>query len=588
MSADPPWDITELGRQGGESFSADYLPGSGVVRISGPGIAAEEFPVDADQWQQQAARELAVRGYGARWTRWEAGPDGTQVMSTARTRFPDTDQPRPVETAPETETDWEAGAAHYSAAAAERPESAPAERPESAPLPQVEYGRVRVYPQYIFPVYQSGPGGIGVDQQITVTDWDKQGRTWAEAEARRQVTDALGAPADDAPGGPWWMGRPEKDAFRWQPVKGTPRTAKPNDGHPEPQPWQPWRASETAAETGTDPVSDDVGPYPEGGTEDEQAAWRSRKLAFEAGAQIDREHERAAAAGTPYVEAAHQVQAGDRVLDTENGELATVTGTSDYGTVAIKYDGNVSPDSRVLRPNATPEALQMVPRDSTYASLEDRRPPAEQAERYAERKQHHLERRGDGKRAKNGYPAHAKGCRVCADIDAGGDGAGRRMASVRVAPPAKTGPGTGPAAETDDYPVRFTFTGGRGTGGEAGEIRHWAFEASLDALRDHVGAWTIPDDGTGVLDTDALIASIGGYIAGVAAQLAGLADRLGGGQTPIAAVVGEVLDDFAASLTVMAGEAGEAYRLWTENDDNAHDLRRARGEIPRADLFNVA
>lgn len=123
---------------------------------------------------------------------------------------------------------------------------------------------------------------------------------------------------------------------------------------------------------------------------------------------------------------------------------------------------------------------------------------------------------------------------------------------------------------------------------DAQSVTHPAWEAALSALHDSVATYEIPDDGTGVLDVDAFIASIGGYVNGLAGVLAAIADRLGGGQTPIAPVVAEVLADFAGALQVMSGEAGEVYQQWVDNEDNAHDLRRARGEIPGANLFNVS
>lgn len=691
MSTDG-WDTTDLGKQGGETFSADYDPARGVVRLSGTGIEPEEFPVDAGQWEQQAARELAARGYGNRWNQWEPGQDGTRVMSTARTHFPDADynHPRPQDrpsTAGGTDDGWERGAASYSASAAAAPDAPP---PAYQP-PQ--YGRVRVYPTYTFPVFQSGAGGIGLDQEIVVTDFDKKGRQWAEQEARRQVSEALGAPpnTDDTPGGAWWMGQPKKDQFRWQPLKGTPRDARPNDGLPETPPWTPWRASETGdgptarqAEimktamtghdgqvpdglagrdaminagmldeqgrvtaagqeqtreyvrnapgyqpdrryegvlgsvdaytppdgtgTGTDPDPRRVGElvdeaFPPNSDEVEAAmraggtgpayAETDPDMRFGADgewippAEYDRRVDAAAAAGTPFVLRGQDVQEGDRVLDTGNGELGTVREGSDRG-VRVEYDRELTPGHpgskgvHMLGSALEGGSLQQVPRDATYASLEDRRPPAEQAERYAERRAHYDEQHGPGKRGKKGWTAHKRGCRVCSDIDDGGDGTGRRLQSV---PPVETGPApaeTGPGTGRTE-PRRYAWAGD----GDGSEIRHWRWDAAHDALNDQVGGWTIPDDGTGVLDTDAFIASISGYVAGLAGVLAQLGEDFGSGETPIAPVVGETLADFAASLAVMADEAAAVHERWQSNEDNAHDLRRAHGEIPGAHLFNV-
>jgi hypothetical protein len=498
MSADDGWDTTELGRQGGEAYDVRFDRATGTVTVTGAGGEPESFEVDAGgDWRGQAARELAARGYGARWTRWDDTDDGA-VLSVARTSAE----------AP-ADDDWERGAASYSAAAAEAPE------PPPRPAPR-ELGRVRVYPTYTFPVYQSGPGGIGLDQTITITDWDKQGRQWAEAEARRQVTEALGEPSDDAVGGAWWMGRGSKDAFRWQPEKGTPRSAKPFDGMPEPPPWEPERpepAAETAAETGPE-VAETVAETGPAGGETEPA----------------------------------------------------VPGSSAW--------------------YAEQEAKGRTP-----AEIEESLPPDVQAQRYADRKDHHETWRGTGKRARNGYPAHRKGCRVCQDIDAGGDGVGRRMHVVAPAPAAPPvvfvapaeAPAPAPSSPRGEAgPVRFTFAGD-----EATEVRHWRWEGALDALQDQVGGWEIPPDGSGVLDTDSFIASIGGYVQGLAGVLGQLGEQFGSGETPIAPVVGETLADFAAALGVMSAEAAEVHQRWTENDDNAHDLRRARGEIPGAHLFNV-
>lgn len=120
-----------------------------------------------------------------------------------------------------------------------------------------------------------------------------------------------------------------------------------------------------------------------------------------------------------------------------------------------------------------------------------------------------------------------------------------------------------------------------------GEHLHPTWEAAAAALTDSVQGWEIPDDGTGVLDTDAFIASIGGYMNALAAVLDDRAEYLGGGDTPVATSVGEQLVEFANSLRLMAGDADAVYEEWRNNDQNAHDLARAEGEVPRADLFNV-
>lgn len=123
------------------------------------------------------------------------------------------------------------------------------------------------------------------------------------------------------------------------------------------------------------------------------------------------------------------------------------------------------------------------------------------------------------------------------------------------------------------------------TEADATEVRHPAFEASLEALHDNIGNYEIPDDGTGVLDVDNLIGSLGGFMNGVADVLSGLGTNLSEG--PTHAVVVEALADFARSIHAMGGDAGEVYEAWRTNEDNAHDLRRAEGEIAQAHKFNV-
>jgi hypothetical protein len=447
-----------------------------------------------------------------------------------------------------------------------------------------QYGRVRVFPQYTFPVHQPGPGGAGLNQTITVVDWHKQGAGWAEAEARRQVGAALGGPPnEDGPaGGAWWMGQGSRDNYRWQPLKGTPRGALPVN--PDEQPaWQPEpretavSPGETGPETGpspADPAAGEtrVGPGGETITPEERA-----QLVAEA-----------AAAGVPFVLTPGDAVVGDRVRDNgRGGELATVV-EADDGRVVLDYGRELTPGvPGSQRSNMGADVLlsgsvQRIPLDATRASLEELYSPAQQAERYQARRAHHEEQRGTGRRARNGYRKHKANCPTCTDIDAGGDGTGRPLRVVE----------TPPAADGSSAGRRFTYAGGVGgassAAGDVGAIRHSAWEAAMDALRDHAGAWTIPDDGSGVLDTDAYLASIGGYVGALGGVLEQLAERLGGGQTPIAPVVGEALGDFAVALGVMSEEAEVVYRQWTENEDNAHDLRRARGEIPGAELFNVA
>lgn len=123
------------------------------------------------------------------------------------------------------------------------------------------------------------------------------------------------------------------------------------------------------------------------------------------------------------------------------------------------------------------------------------------------------------------------------------------------------------------------------TTADATEVRHPAFEAALSALQDNIGGYTIPDDGTGVLDVDALIASIGGFMHGAAGVLTQLAEYLAEG--PTNQVVVDQLNEFSGAIHAMGGDAGEVYEAWRNNEDNAHDLRRAEGEINQAALFNV-
>jgi hypothetical protein len=483
-----------------------------------------------------------------------------------------------------------------------------------------QYGRVRVFPQYTFPVHQPGPGGAGLNQTITVVDWHKQGAGWAEAEARRQVGAALGGPPnEDGPaGGAWWMGQGSREQYRWQPLKGTPRGALPVN--PDEQPaWQPEPretaipAGETGPETGlprADPYADQAKQpagkptwatparerrrenRPEDIRPEDPAAGETRvgpggeTITPEARAQLVAE---AAAAGVPFALAPSDLEVGDRVRDNGRGELATVAEVSD-GRVVLDYGRELTPGvpgsqrSNLGADVLLSGAVQRIPLDATRASLEELFPPAEQAERYQARRAHHEEQRGTGRRARNGYRKHKAGCPTCTDIDAGGDGTGRPLRVVE----------TPPAADGSSAGRRFTYAGGVGGGrggtaaGDVGAIRHSAWEAAMDAVRDHAGTWTIPDDGTGVLDTDAYLASIGGYVGALGGVLEQLAERLGGGQTPIAPVVGEALADFAVALGVMSEEAEAVYQQWAGNEDNAHDLRRARGEIPGAELFNVA
>lgn len=117
------------------------------------------------------------------------------------------------------------------------------------------------------------------------------------------------------------------------------------------------------------------------------------------------------------------------------------------------------------------------------------------------------------------------------------------------------------------------------------EISHEAWQAVAAALNDNVATWEIPDDGTGVLDTDMFIASIGGFMNSFTGVLDQVAEYLAEGPANI--VVVEQLREFSTALSAMAGDAAQVYEQWTSNEDNAHDLRRARGEIQRAELFNV-
>ncbi|MEU7591256.1 hypothetical protein AB0A95_33790 [Micromonospora sp. NPDC049230] len=123
--------------------------------------------------------------------------------------------------------------------------------------------------------------------------------------------------------------------------------------------------------------------------------------------------------------------------------------------------------------------------------------------------------------------------------------------------------------------------------GDDGEIKHAAWEAAAEALHDNIATWSIPDDGTGVADTDTFIASISGFLNAFAGVLDDLVPTLGGGESPVAAVVADQLQEFSGGLRAMAGDAGEVYEAWATNEDNDHDLRRANGDVSHAELFNV-
>ena len=513
--------------------------------------------------------------------------------------------------------------------------------PASAVGDQPQRGRVRVFPTYDFPVYQSHPGGIGLDQTITITDWRKQGAQWAEQEARRQVGAALGTDPDENGDLSWWMGRPKKGTFRWLPYKGTPRDALPVN--PEEQTvWEPARPdpageqvvhAEEKAASAEDQVRaalrDIITSRPEdsrgnlvhlaelrarltGLTRSEQddalRALSRQDPAFDlypnparnehtereqaAGLELGGEQQHlvgytggrqtvadaGAAVGEPVLRPG-DVQPGDEVYDSGAGENATVA-AADGESVTIDYGRETIPgipQSRQLRiPDwgLTPGVLRRTSADlpgggerrmtadigGRAVAQEEARPPADQAARFAERRGHYLTWRGDGDVPAPGYAEHAAGCGVCSDMDRGGDGVGRRLRVRAGAVP--------------------TFMGG-----VPGQARHPAVEAVLDAAHTHIAAYAIPDDLTGVRDVDSLVGSLGPLMEGIGASLTGLAAVFG--ESPVHASVVEMLGEFAGSFSTMADSAGEVYAEWRDNPDNAHDRRRAFGQIPRASLFNV-
>ncbi len=120
---------------------------------------------------------------------------------------------------------------------------------------------------------------------------------------------------------------------------------------------------------------------------------------------------------------------------------------------------------------------------------------------------------------------------------------------------------------------------------DAQEVTHAAWEGPLTALQESVVTYEIPDDGTGVLDVDSFIASIGGFMVGFAEVLDSVAEYLADGPTNVLVV--EQLKEFSGAVAAMGNDAAEVYQQWRTNEDNAHDLRRAEGEIQRAELFNV-
>ncbi len=113
---------------------------------------------------------------------------------------------------------------------------------------------------------------------------------------------------------------------------------------------------------------------------------------------------------------------------------------------------------------------------------------------------------------------------------------------------------------------------------------HPAVDAVLETIHDQLGTYEIPEEG-GVLDVDALFGSLNPLMEGFGDTLKVLADKFG--DSPVHGEVVEMLAAFASSLASMADDAAEVHQQWQTNPDNEHDLRRARGEITNASLFNV-
>lgn len=161
---------------------------------------------------------------------------------------------------------------------------------------------------------------------------------------------------------------------------------------------------------------------------------------------------------------------------------------------------------------------------------------------------------------------------------------------ARPATPARAArPSTRPAMAVPTRPAVRTPRGTRpmavAAQADAQEVTHPTWEAALSALNDAVATYQIPDDGTGVLDVDSFISSIGGFMNGLSTVLDSVGSELSEG--PTNHVVVEQLAEFSTAITAMAGDAAQVYEAWRTNEDNAHDLRRAEGEIQRAELFNV-
>lgn len=181
-----------------------------------------------------------------------------------------------------------------------------------------------------------------------------------------------------------------------------------------------------------------------------------------------------------------------------------------------------------------------------------------------------------------------------------GQAPARRPASpVRPAPPARTGTTARPRPSTRNprpamaVPPRPPVRTPRGprTMSQAAvqqdgvSITHRAWEAAMSALLDQVASYEIPEDNTGVLDVDSFIGSIGGFMLG----FSGVLDTVGGylAEGPTNAVVVSQLAEFSIAISAMSADAAQVYESWRTNEDNAHDIRRAEGEIANAHLFNV-
>ncbi|WP_173056979.1 hypothetical protein [Phytohabitans houttuyneae] len=117
-----------------------------------------------------------------------------------------------------------------------------------------------------------------------------------------------------------------------------------------------------------------------------------------------------------------------------------------------------------------------------------------------------------------------------------------------------------------------------------GRPLHPAWEAVVEAFREHVGGYEMPEGGEGIPDADSFLGTAGEAFRQFQEIMAGLADRFDGDE-PVEAEVADHWRDCGGGMGQMGESADEVYETWRVAQ--AADIERHENPRPNESKTNI-